>query len=91
MFPLATLSDDTSLTNDEKNNRLANITWPNSKARLSDLGLTFEFNPSSAVYNYKSVDLIEGGNEVVSGARLRRACICRLDTRSLDLLEACLE
>ncbi|XP_071078576.1 E3 ubiquitin-protein ligase HECTD1-like isoform X2 [Haliotis cracherodii] len=63
---------DKSLSEDQKNILLEELALPNPAdpcmaVRLEDLGLTFQFNPSSKVYGYTSYDLKHNGeNEDVT-------------------------
>ncbi|XP_030855099.1 E3 ubiquitin-protein ligase HECTD1 isoform X1 [Strongylocentrotus purpuratus] len=59
---------DGSKTEEERNNEIQNLcleTSPGSgvPVRLEDLGLTFQFNPSSKVYGYHSFNLKPNGDD----------------------------
>uniref|UniRef100_K1RA79 E3 ubiquitin-protein ligase n=1 Tax=Magallana gigas TaxID=29159 RepID=K1RA79_MAGGI len=58
---------DRSLSQDQKNIRLQRLALHGQKfegCRIEDLGLTFQFNPSSKVYGYLSYDLKPDGENV---------------------------
>lgn len=56
-----------SISKDQKNILMQDLKIPppdsGNGVRLEDLGLTFQFNPSSRVYGYTSVNLRPGGDE----------------------------
>jgi len=58
----AIMADD-SLTEEERQLAVEDLTLDG--ARVEDLGLTFQYSPSSAVYGYQAVDLKPGGGDEV--------------------------
>ncbi|XP_071499022.1 E3 ubiquitin-protein ligase HECTD1-like [Diadema antillarum] len=59
---------DQSKTEEERNNEIQNLALENFSGsaipvRLEDLGLTFQFNPSSKVYGYSSFNLKPNGDD----------------------------
>ena len=63
---------DNSLSDDDKTNQIQNLAIPTNEGRqrppikLEDLGLTFQFSPSSKVFGFSAVDLRHGGELEVS-------------------------
>ncbi|PVD26171.1 hypothetical protein C0Q70_13840 [Pomacea canaliculata] len=63
---------DKTLSEDQKNIQLEQLALPNphdpsTSVRLEDLGLTFQFNPPSRIYNFTAYDLkADGENEMVT-------------------------
>ncbi|XP_076816720.1 E3 ubiquitin-protein ligase HECTD1-like isoform X3 [Clavelina lepadiformis] len=57
---------DETLTSNEKLEEISELTlnYDDVKCSVSDLGLTFQFAPSSSIYGYSSYALVEGGDDV---------------------------
>lgn len=75
---------DNSLTWEDRNNQIRNLSIPLSQAqlpvRLEDLGLTFQYCPPSKVYGYASVDLKPNGEfEEVTIDNVEEYVDCMMD------------
>ncbi|XP_076818011.1 E3 ubiquitin-protein ligase HECTD1-like [Clavelina lepadiformis] len=57
---------DYTLTSNEKLEKISKLTlnYDDVKCSVSDLGLTFQFAPSSSIYGYSSYALVEDGDDV---------------------------
>ncbi|KAK3734839.1 hypothetical protein QZH41_011760, partial [Actinostola sp. cb2023] len=59
---------DETLSNSEKKAKVQNLKFKTSngvECHLEDLGLTFQYSPSSKVYGFEAIDLIPHGEEVL--------------------------
>lgn len=61
-----TIEQDDSIDEDEKEQQIKDLKLetPSGEVSIEDLSLTFTYLPSSSVYEYTSVDLIENGSNI---------------------------